>query len=145
MVLLPWPLTNTHCLPESPLTHSLALLIPAAQSVTADYNPAERRGRAFGLLHLTGALGALIGAVFATNVGGVRPLGVEGWSFAFGSVALASWAIGAATLALGVDPRYSQDTRYRWDGAWEGVEGASHAPLDAAGSVPGCVLLAMRS
>ena len=100
----------------SPPHRRLALLIPAAQSITADYNPAERRGRAFGLLHLTGALGALIGALFATNVGGLRPLGLEGWRFAFGAVALASWAIGAATLLLGVDPRSSRDPRYRWGG-----------------------------
>lgn len=81
--------------------------------MTADYNPAVQRGRAFGLLHLTGALGALIGTVFGTNVGSLQPLGVEGWRIAFGAVGLASWAIGASTLALGVDPRYSQDPRYR--------------------------------
>lgn len=102
-------------------TCSLALLIPAAQSSTADYNPAERRGRAFGLLYMTGALGALLGAVFATNVGGLRPLGTEGWRFAFGAVALASWAIGACTLALGVDPRFSQDPCYRWAGGCGGA------------------------
>lgn len=102
----------THHLRAAP-TRRLALLIPAAQSVTADYNPAVRRGRAFGLLHLTGALGALIGTVFGTNVGSLRPLGVDGWRIAFGAVGLASWAIGASTLALGVDPRYSQDPKYR--------------------------------
>ena len=70
----------------------LALLIPTAQSLTADYNPADRRGSAFGLLWMTGALGALLGAVFATNVGHLRPLALEGWRFAFLAVAVASWA-----------------------------------------------------
>lgn len=91
----------------------LSLLIPAAQSVTADYYSEERRGRAFGLLYLTGTLGALVGALYATNIGHLRPLGVEGWRFAFGTVALASWAIGALALALGVDPRVAKDPKYR--------------------------------
>ena len=87
--------------------------------MTADYNAAQRRGRAFGLLHLTGAVGALLGALFATNVGHLRPLGIEGWRFAFATVAAASWAIGACTLWFAVDPRFGREARYRlvWRGA----------------------------
>lgn len=109
----PAPSCHLQSGPHPSACRRLALLIPAAQSLTADYNRAARRGAAFGLLHMTGALGALLGAVFATNVGGLRPLGLEGWRFAFGAVALASWAIGACTLALAVDPRFSRNPAYR--------------------------------
>jgi len=91
----------------------LSFLIPSAQSLTADYNPEERRGRAFGLLYMVGAIGALLGALYATNIGGTQPLGIEGWRFAFLTVALASWAIGIATWVLGDDPRYTLDLRYK--------------------------------
>lgn len=85
---------------------SCSFLIPQAQSLTADYNVEEKRGRAFGLLHLTGAVGALVGALFATNTGHTRLFGLEGWRFAFICVAIASWCIGIATWAFAVDPRY---------------------------------------
>ena len=35
----------------------LALVIPCVQSLTADYNPPESRGRAFGIMFFTSALG----------------------------------------------------------------------------------------
>lgn len=47
----------------------LALVIPSGQSLIADYYPATARGRAFGMLYLTGAVGAMVGTLFATNVG----------------------------------------------------------------------------
>ena len=90
----------------------LALLLPAAQSITADYYT-QHRGRAFGTLHFTGAAGAVLSTLFATNIGGVRPLGFEGWRFAFVSVALASWCVGACTFFFAVDPRRSRDPQYR--------------------------------
>lgn len=40
-------------------------------------------------------------------------LGIEGWRFAFLTVAATSWAMGLATCLLGVDPRYTSDGRYR--------------------------------
>lgn len=83
----------------------LSFIIPSSQSLTADYNPEEHRGAAFGMLHFVGAVGALLGALFATNIGPLRPLGMDGWRFAFVCVALVSWAIGALTAMLGVDPR----------------------------------------
>ena len=95
------------------LPAGLSLLIPAAQSVTADYHEEERRGRAFGLLYLTGTLGALTGAVFATNVGHLHPLGIEGWRFAFATVAVVSWLIGLLAFFLGTDPRVSRNLKYR--------------------------------
>lgn len=102
----------------------LSLLIPTAQSLIADYNPPEQRGKAFGLLFMTGALGALLGALYATNVGHLHPLGVEGWRFAFLTVAVASWAIAGLTLLLAVDPRYTRDERYRVQSSEEAEPGA---------------------
>lgn len=39
------------------------------QSLTADYYGEHSRGKAFGALYLTGALGGMIGALYATNMG----------------------------------------------------------------------------
>jgi MFS family permease len=104
----------------------LSFLIPSAQSLTADYNQEAHRGRAFGLLHMVGALGALVGALFATNIGHVNVFGVmEGWRFAFFTVAIASWVIGLLTWLLAIDPRYSKDPRYK-------VEKATEAEPEAA-------------
>jgi MFS family permease len=104
----------------------LSFLIPSAQSLTADYNQEAHRGRAFGLLHMVGALGALVGALFATNIGHVNVFGkIEGWRFAFFTVAIASWCIGLVTWFLAVDPRYSADPRYR-------VQQANEAEPEAA-------------
>lgn len=47
----------------------LSLVIPAGQSVTADYFSEAARGRAFGALYMTGAFGAMLGTVYATNLG----------------------------------------------------------------------------
>lgn len=54
--------------PELPRTY-----LPAALS----------RGTAFGALYLTSALGGMLGALFATNMGHTRPFGLEGWRIAF--------------------------------------------------------------
>lgn len=102
----------------------LACLIPCAQSLTADYASGGARGAAFGALHMVGALGALCGALFATNVGHLRPLGVEGWHVAFVGVAVASWAVAGATWAAAVDPRSSGDPRYRVESASQAEAGA---------------------
>lgn len=47
----------------------LSMVIPNGQSVTADYYSEAARGRAFGYLYLTGALGAMVGTLYATNLG----------------------------------------------------------------------------
>lgn len=46
----------------------LALVIPCAQSLMADYFPAEQRGRAFGAMQLTMSFGSMVGSLYATNV-----------------------------------------------------------------------------
>lgn len=48
---------------------SLALIVPNAQSLIADYYESTSRGRAFGVMHLAASGGALIGALLATNIG----------------------------------------------------------------------------
>ena len=55
----------------------LALVIPCAQSLMADYFPAEQRGRAFGAMQLTMSFGSMVGSIYATNIAKyqVRTLG----------------------------------------------------------------------
>lgn len=47
----------------------LSLVIPNAQSLVADLFVATSRGSAFGMLFLTAQFGAMLGGLFATNVG----------------------------------------------------------------------------
>ncbi|KAL4423578.1 hypothetical protein ABPG77_004618 [Micractinium sp. CCAP 211/92] len=95
----------------------LGLLLPNAQSLIADYFSALSRGTAFGALYLTSALGGMLGALFATNMGHTHPLGVEGWRVAFIAVGAVSLLIGLLNLLFAVDPRYKleepEDLRYR--------------------------------
>lgn len=73
----------------------LALVIPNVQSLTADYYPPSARGRAFGALWLVISLGGMLGALYATNLGGkTLPGGVPGWRFVFLSVAAVSALVG---------------------------------------------------
>ncbi|KAK9841289.1 hypothetical protein WJX74_003225 [Apatococcus lobatus] len=83
----------------------LALVIPSGQSLIADFYSPATRGKAFGTLYLTGALGGMLGGLYATNVAATHPLGMEGWRFAFLMVALVSLSIGGLTLAFAKDPR----------------------------------------
>lgn len=46
-----------------------AQVIPNGQSLIADYNEELDRGKAFGWLYLTGAVGAMLGTLYSTNVG----------------------------------------------------------------------------
>lgn len=47
----------------------LSLVIPNAQSITADYYDELDRGKAFGALYMTSAMGGAIGSLYATNQG----------------------------------------------------------------------------
>lgn len=94
----------------------LALLIPNAQSLIADYYKPVSRGAAFGALYLTSALGGMAGALFATNLGHVHTLGLEGWRIAFLSVAALSAVVGLLNLIWSVDPRYKlEELQYAQD------------------------------
>ena len=75
---------------------------------------------------MVGALGALLGALFATNIGHLTVFGaMEGWRFAFLCVSLASWVIGGVTWAVAVDPRVSTDPRYKVESAAEAESSSS--------------------
>ncbi|KAI7836114.1 hypothetical protein COHA_009993 [Chlorella ohadii] len=84
----------------------LALVIPCVSSIIADYNPPDTRGRAFGIMSLTASLGGMAGAFYATNVGATRPMGMEGWRFAFLLVAVISVVTAALVYRYAVDPRH---------------------------------------
>ncbi|KAK9845923.1 hypothetical protein WJX81_006083 [Elliptochloris bilobata] len=86
----------------------LALVIPNVQSLTADYYRAEDRGKVFGTLHLTSAAGAALGGLYATNVGTLRPFGLEGWRFAFVILGVISACIGVVNFFFSADPRCSR-------------------------------------
>ena len=52
-----------------------------------------------------GALGGMLGAVFATNMAGHQMSGIEGWRFAFRMVGVAAIMIGLVSLVCIKDPR----------------------------------------
>lgn len=49
--------------------------------------------------------GGLVGGFFATNVGHFRPLGIDGWRFAFYFVAIISIIVSCLVLRFAADPR----------------------------------------
>ena len=77
----------------------LAVIFPTAQSLIADYFPKAKRGRAFGLLGLTGVIGAIIGTLFATFLGSVKDLFGNDW---FDGWRLAFFIMGALSIILGI-------------------------------------------
>ncbi|PSC76554.1 MFS general substrate transporter [Micractinium conductrix] len=92
----------------------LGLLLPNAQSLIADYFSALSRGKAFGALYLTSALGGMLGALFATNMGHTKPWGYDGWRVAFVTVGIVSLIIGLLNWLFAVDPRFKlEDPQYR--------------------------------
>jgi MFS family permease len=53
-----------------------------------------------------GALGAMLGTVYATNIAGYTILGGDGWRFAFRTVAVIAGIIGWVTLTFASDPNH---------------------------------------
>lgn len=82
----------------------LAVLYPTASSLLADYYPDNLRGRAFGLLGLTGIIGSVIGTLYATSIADTPILGIAGWRFAFISMAVISFILGGLIYIFGKDP-----------------------------------------
>ncbi|MFX1512796.1 MAG: MFS transporter [Promethearchaeota archaeon] len=82
----------------------LAVLVPTANSLLSDYFPENERGKAFGLLGLTGVLGAIIGTLYATSIKDTTIIGIDGWRFAFITMAALSGTLGLAIMLLGKDP-----------------------------------------
>ncbi|GMH33151.1 hypothetical protein BSKO_00985 [Bryopsis sp. KO-2023] len=83
----------------------LTLVVPNTEGITADYYPKNSRGAAFGLLYLTGGVGALIGSLYATNIAGVDFGGVEGWQVGMFILAAIGLSIGVADILVAKDPR----------------------------------------
>ena len=84
----------------------LAVIVPTAQSLIADYYPPEERGKAFGLLGLTGVIGVIIGTIFATAlVTGTKYIfGIDSWRFVFVIWGILSVIVGILVLILAKDP-----------------------------------------
>ncbi|MFX1496734.1 MAG: spinster family MFS transporter [Promethearchaeota archaeon] len=83
----------------------LAVIVPTAQSLIADYFSPKTRGKAFGWLGLTGVLGAVFGALFATfMVSYDFILGIEAWRFVFIVWGIISIIVGILVLIFLKDP-----------------------------------------
>ena len=84
----------------------LAVIVPTAQSLIADYFSPSRRGRAFGWLGLTGVIGSIFGTIFATALVGISTqiLGIDTWRFIFIIWGLISIIIGVLVLIFAKDP-----------------------------------------
>ena len=55
----------------------------------------------------------MVGGFFATNVGATRPLGIDGWRFAFHLMATVSIVTAALVLNMASDPRHNSKVSYR--------------------------------
>ena len=95
----------------------LAVIVPTAQSLIADYFPPEKRGTAFGWLGLTGVVGAVVGTIYATAlVASGQPIfGIEGWRFVFITMAGISIFIGLLVVAVAKDPVRGKSERQLTD------------------------------
>lgn len=84
----------------------LAVIVPTTQSLIADYYPPKERGKAFGLLGLTGVIGVIVGTIFATAlVTGTKYIfGMDSWRFVFLIWGILSIIIGILVLIFAKDP-----------------------------------------
>jgi MFS family permease len=84
----------------------LAVIIPATQSLIADYYPPEKRGGAFGWLGLTGVVGVIFGTIFATALvtGTTTIMGMYSWKFVFLIWGIVSFIMGLLVLFFTKDP-----------------------------------------
>lgn len=82
----------------------LAVIFPTAQSLIADFFPKTKRGKAFGVLGLTGIVGAIVGMLFAGFVADVNIGSIEGWRFSFIVIGSFSVVLGVLVMTLGKDP-----------------------------------------
>ena len=84
----------------------LAVIIPTTDSLIGNYFPANSRGRAFGLLGLTGVIGVVFGTLFATAIVSSNYIfGIESWRFSFYVMGLISIAIGFLVLFVAKEPQ----------------------------------------
>ncbi|XBH57316.1 uncharacterized protein [Aegilops tauschii subsp. strangulata] len=83
----------------------LALVVPAMNSLAADYSDDTTRGSAFGWLGMASRLGAMMGGTLGVLLAPTTFLGVPGWRLAFHVLALLSVALAVSTWFLASDPR----------------------------------------
>jgi len=83
----------------------LALIAPLSQSLLADLFRPRMRGRAFGWFIFIANCGAFLGGLFATGISHDIILGIEGWRFAFYTVATLSLLAGALVWFLAIEPK----------------------------------------
>ncbi|CAM6016844.1 unnamed protein product [Sphagnum balticum] len=81
----------------------LAIVVPAIQSIVADYHKDSERGLGFGFLHGAGQFGTLIGGIFATLMAGQVLGNLAGWRFAFYFVAFVSLLLAGAIYMFAQD------------------------------------------
>uniref|UniRef100_A0ACD5ZUE1 Uncharacterized protein n=2 Tax=Avena sativa TaxID=4498 RepID=A0ACD5ZUE1_AVESA len=82
----------------------LALVIPAINSLVADYTDDHTRGAAFGWLQMTCNLGSIVGGSFGVLLAPITFLGVDGWRLAFHIVGIISVALGFLMWFFAADP-----------------------------------------
>jgi MFS family permease len=82
----------------------LALVIPAINSLVADYTDDHTRGAAFGWLQMTCNLGSIVGGSFGVLLAPTTFLGVDGWRLAFHIVGVISVALGVLMWFFAADP-----------------------------------------
>ncbi|NHJ49129.1 MAG: MFS transporter [Asgard group archaeon] len=82
----------------------LAVIFPTAQSLVADFFPKSKRGQAFGILGLTGIVGAIVGMLMAGFMSGVMIGSLEGWRFSFIIIGGLSVILGILVMSFGKDP-----------------------------------------
>ncbi|KAM3230022.1 hypothetical protein ACQJBY_060682 [Aegilops geniculata] len=83
----------------------LALVVPAMNSLAADYSDDTTRGSAFGWLGMASRVGAMMGGTLGVLLAPTTFLGVPGWRLAFHVLALLSVALAVSTWFLASDPR----------------------------------------
>ena len=108
---------------------TLSALNPIAQSMLADIFPASRRGLAYGISALCGAIGASAGSFTATSLSRQQVLGVEGWRIPFVGVGVLSLIFASTCLRLMREPPRPTD------GGRDGSSGKCTSPLVAARTV----------
>ena len=85
----------------------LGMIGPLMFGMVVDSWPAHQRGKALGVLGITGSVGGLVGAWFATTTGSLVVLGFAGWRFPLYTCAIVGVFVGLLVLFFVVDPARS--------------------------------------
>lgn len=82
---------------------------------------------------VAGNLGSMLSSAYATNIGGLTIMGMQGWRFAFITVAVISALAGVAMWIAAKDPRCSKHT-WQLDEHYRHTAGSSSSDTRTAGS-----------